>query len=168
MSTPPQSMNSKIPTWAYRKPMPALNARSTSSGVDALLDEAHGLVHEERLHPRPDEAGRVGAAHHHLAQPLEELDGTGDDRTVGRPAGDDLDERNDVGRVEPVRHEEALRTLHGVGEVLRRDRRARRGDDRPGADTRREPAEDVALELEQLRQRLLDEAARAEAVEAHA
>jgi len=52
--------------------------------------------------------------------------------------------------------------------VLRRDRRARRGDDRPGADTRREPAEDVALELEQLRQRLLDEAARAEAVEAHA
>src|ERR687891_140626 len=33
MSTPPQSMNSKMPIEAYRNPIPARNARSTSSGV---------------------------------------------------------------------------------------------------------------------------------------
>src|SRR2546425_13101427 len=76
--------------------------------------------------------------------------------------------RDDVGGVEPVRHEEALRTLDGVGEVRGRDRRTRRGDDCLGVDARREPAENVALEVEQLGQRLLDEAASVEAVEAHA
>src|SRR5207244_7239784 len=64
--------------------------------------------------------------------------------------------------------EDALRTLCRVGEVPGRDRRARRGDDRPGADAGREAPQHLALEVEQLRQRLLHESAPVEAVEPRA
>src|SRR5207253_5854242 len=47
-------------------------------------------------------------------------------------------------------------------------RRAWRGDDRPGADAGREAPQHLALEVEQLRQRLLHESARVEAVEPRA
>src|SRR5206468_2741162 len=47
---------------------------------DAFLDQANGLVHQERLHPRSNEARRVGAANRDLAELLEEGDGALDDR----------------------------------------------------------------------------------------
>ena len=132
---------------------------------DALLDEAHGLVHEQRLQPRADEPRRVAAPDRDLAEPLEERQRSRDD-VLRRPgARHHLDERDDVRRVEPVGDQEALGALDGVHQVRGRDRRARGGQDRVGREPPREAPEDVPLEVEELGQRLLDEVARSEPVE---
>src|SRR6185369_16392886 len=75
---------------------------------DAFLDQTHGLVHQQGLHPGPDESRRVGAADRHLAELLEPGDRALDARARGRPPGHDLDQRDDVRRIQPVDDEEAL------------------------------------------------------------
>ena len=135
---------------------------------DAFLDQTDGLVHQERLQAGSDESGRVGAAHRDLAELLEEGDGPLDDRARGRPPRDHLDERDDVRRIEPVHAQEALVTVHRVGQMPGRDRRAGGREDRLGRDGRRHASEDLALEVDELGQRFLHVSTRVESFEAGA
>ena len=86
---------------------------------DAFLHHPRRLVHGERLDARHDEAGRRGAHHRHLADAFEQRLDLRDDGRIGRGARRNLDQRNQIGRVEPVHVEEAL----GVARPRRRDRR---------------------------------------------
>src|SRR5437879_13493596 len=86
-------------------------------------------------------------------------------RSGGRPAGHHLDERNDVRRIEPVNDQEALVAADRVDHVLGRDRGASGGDDRLGRHPDRYAPEDVALEIDELPQCLLDEPTAAETVQ---
>jgi len=73
---------------------------------DAFLDHPRGFVHGQRLDPRHDVAGRRRAYDGHLADAFEQcLDARGD-RGIGDGAGRQFDQRDQIGRVEPVHVEE--------------------------------------------------------------
>ena len=91
---------------------------------DAFLHHPRRLVHGERLDARHDEAGRGRAHHRHLADALQQRLDLRDDGGIGRRARRNLDQRDQIGRVEPVHVEEAL------GDV-----RPRRRGRRPGWST---------------------------------
>ena len=101
---------------------------------DAFFHHPRRLVHGERLDPRHDEAGRGGAHHRHLADALEQRLDLGDDGRIGRFPRRNLDQRDQIGRIEPVHVEEALGVLDGAGEIIDQDRGRGRGDDDLRAD----------------------------------
>ena len=97
---------------------------------DAFLHHPRGLVHRQRLDARNDEAGRRRAHHRHLADAFEQrLDPCGDGG-IGRGARRNLDQRDQIGRIEPVHVEEALGMFDRAGEIVDEDSRGGRGDDR--------------------------------------
>lgn len=74
---------------------------------DAFLDHACGLVHRQRLDARNDEARRRRADDRHLADAFEQSFDFVDNGGIGGFAGRNLDQRDQIGRVEPVHVEKA-------------------------------------------------------------
>ena len=91
---------------------------------DAFFHHPRRLVHRQRLDARHDEAGRGGAHHRHLADAFEQRFDPRDDSRIGRCPRRNLDQRDQIGGVQPVHVEKALGML---------DRRLR--DRRPGWST---------------------------------
>ncbi len=86
---------------------------------DAFLHHPRRLVHGQRLDPRHDEAGGGRAHHRHLADAFEQRLDRGNHRRIGCSPRRNLDQRNQIGRVEPVHIEKAIG-------MLDRPRRGRR------------------------------------------
>ena len=117
---------------------------------DAFLHHPRRLVHGERLDPRHDEAGRGRAHHRHLADALEQRFDVRDDGRIGRRARRNLDQRDQIGRVEPVHIEEALGALDRARDIVDQDGRCGRSDDRIGRDAFRGCGQHLALEVDHL------------------
>ena len=84
------------------------------SAGDAFFHHPRRLVHGERLDARDDEAGCGRAHHRHFTDALEQgLDLRGDGR-IGCRARRNLDQRDQIGWVEPVHVEKALRMHDGA------------------------------------------------------
>ena len=101
---------------------------------DAFLHHSRRLVHRERLDARHDEAGRRGAHHRDLADAFEQGLDLGDDGRIGRSARRNLDQRNQIGRIEPMHVEKAAGMFDRAREIVDQDRRCGRGDDDIGPD----------------------------------
>ena len=69
------------------------------------------FVHGERLDPWHDEAGRGGADHRYLADAFEQCLDLRDDRRISRRARRNLDQRDQIGRIEPMYIEETVGML---------------------------------------------------------
>ena len=118
---------------------------------DAFLHHPCRLVHGERLDPRHDKAGRGGAHHRHLADTLQQRLDPRDDIRIGRRSRRNLDQRNQIGRVEPVHIEKAVGMFDRAGEVVDQDGRCGRGDDDVRPDAFRGSRQHLALEVDHFR-----------------
>ncbi len=124
----------------------------------AVRDHVQRLAPQGLLEAVGDEARHL-AVHRDdgLARHLVEAGGPGDRRRVGAFAADDLDERDEVGRVERVSDDQARgvrgRRLH----VRHRIAGGGGGDDDAGRRRRVQAGQQVTLEVELLGSALLDE-----------
>ncbi len=92
---------------------------------DALLDHACSLVHRQCLDARDDEPGRRRANNRNLADAFEQSLDLSDDGGIGGFPGRNLDQRDQIGRVEPVHVEEAARIFDRGREIVDEDGRRR-------------------------------------------
>ena len=104
---------------------------SSSTRAHAFLHQVAGLAHDRALQPVGDEALDLLLQHaRHLAQRLVEGDGVGGGGRVGALAGNDLDQRDQVRRVERMPDQQPARILHQAALFAGRARRARRQQQR--------------------------------------
>ena len=155
-SSPAASMLANGPIAAQRAPSPATTARSTSDDVaHARLHERIRLAQQRVLEPVRDEAGHVAPhADRLLADRPREREQALEDVRRRLRRGHDLDERDELGRVEPVPAGEALGTGERLAERGEGERRRVRGDDAVVGDEPLGSGEHAALGLQVLGDRL--------------
>ena len=118
---------------------------------DAGQDEVHALPEQRRLQPVGDEPADLAVQRDGLlAQGAVERHRGLDLLRGGRGAGDDLDERHDVRRVERVPDQQAARLGHVAGHVARHEPGRRRQDEGVRRHRLLDVGEQRLLELEAL------------------
>ncbi len=86
--------------------------------------------------------------HRHLADAFEQGLDLSDNRRIRRGPRRDFDQRDQIGRIEPVHVEEALGMLDRAGEIIDEDRRGRGGNDRIALHLLRCRSQHLALEID--------------------
>ena len=160
MSPPPQSMNSSRPQ--HREAQAEADGHRRIDILDrgdAFLDQAGRFVHRQGLNARHDIAWGGFADDRDLAdrgqQRAQSLDCLG--RRVG--AGADLDQRHQMGRIQPVRVAEPLRPSHERGQRVGADGGGGRRDDAIGPRMRTDDRETRALCIDRFGDSLEDDIA---------
>ena len=123
----------------------------------AVLDEAEGFGNEGGLEAVQDEALDLALDHdRHLTRVLEQRLGLGDDVGVAIAGRHQLDERDEMGRIDGMRHDHARPAWKRLAEERARDVRGRAREDGFRCGTAVELREDRALGRKRLRDAFLD------------
>src|SRR5262249_26971657 len=95
---------------------------------DAFLHHARRLIHGECLDARHDEAGRRRTYHWHFANAFKQALYARDDIRIGRLSRRYLDQRDQIGWIQPMHVEKTIWTVKRTGEIVDQNGR-RRGSD---------------------------------------